>query len=243
MPCAPGANPAQGGAGRACHVQGDLRMTLERTAAARPKAMTPLILSRYRAGQTYGLHVDDALMGGLRTDLSFTLFLTPPGDYDGGELTVHTAGMTQDVKGEAGYLVLYPSSSIHQVKPVTRGERIVCVGWIGSDPFVVLAISLIAFYVSTALANAIGRFWGNLVGRFRDINPQTGAQNFWYTIFGLIIAFVGPAIGPGVVFTGLIQAISPFLWLWWARHVYHNTDYSRMKAEANIEPAAPRLSE
>ncbi len=66
----------------------------------------------------------------LRTDLSFTLFLTPPGEYDGGELVIHAAGMTQELKGEAGYLVLYPSSSIHEVKPVTRGERIVCVGWI-----------------------------------------------------------------------------------------------------------------
>jgi ADP-ribose pyrophosphatase YjhB (NUDIX family) len=53
-------------------------------------------------------------------------------EYAGGELVVHTAGMTQEVKGEAGHLVLYPSGSIHEVRPVTRGERIVCVGWIES---------------------------------------------------------------------------------------------------------------
>jgi len=68
----------------------------------------------------------------IRTDLSFTLWLTPPGEYDGGELVIHTAGMTQEVKGEAGHLVLYPSGALHEVKPVTRGTRIVCVGWIES---------------------------------------------------------------------------------------------------------------
>jgi PKHD-type hydroxylase len=105
-------------------------------AAACPRRFSPLLISRTGAGGHYGAHVDNALMGKgagrLRTDLSFTLFLSPPGDYDGGELVIHTAGMTQAVKGEAGYLVLYPSGSIHEVTPVTRGERIVCVGWIES---------------------------------------------------------------------------------------------------------------
>ena len=105
-------------------------------AAAQPRRFSPLIVSRTGVDGKYGAHVDNALMGQgarrLRTDLSFTLFLTSPGDYDGGELVVHTAGMTQEIKGEAGYLVLYPSGSIHEVKPVTRGTRIVCVGWIES---------------------------------------------------------------------------------------------------------------
>ncbi|MDP4605881.1 MAG: Fe2+-dependent dioxygenase [Erythrobacter sp.] len=105
-------------------------------AAAQPRRFSPLIVSKTGVGGHYGAHVDNALMGKgparLRTDLSFTLFLTPPGDYDGGELVIHAAGMTQELKGEAGYLVLYPSASIHEVKPVTRGERIVCVGWIES---------------------------------------------------------------------------------------------------------------
>jgi len=105
-------------------------------AAAQPRRLSPLIVSRTRAGGHYGSHVDNALMGKgaarLRTDLSFTLFLSPPTDYDGGELVIHAAGMTQAVKGEAGHLVLYPSGSIHEVRPVTRGTRIVCVGWIES---------------------------------------------------------------------------------------------------------------
>lgn len=105
-------------------------------AAAQPRRFSPLLISRTGVGGQYGAHVDNALMGRgerrLRTDLSFTLFLTPPGDYDGGELVIHAAGTTQEVKGEAGHLVLYPSGSIHEVRPVTRGTRIVCVGWIES---------------------------------------------------------------------------------------------------------------
>lgn len=105
-------------------------------AAAQPRRFSPVIISRTGVDGKYGAHVDNALMGRgaqrLRTDLSFTLFLTPPGEYDGGELVIHAAGMTQELKGEAGYLVLYPSGSIHEVKPVTRGTRIVCIGWIES---------------------------------------------------------------------------------------------------------------
>ncbi len=105
-------------------------------AAAQPRRFSPLLISKTGVGGQYGAHVDNALMGKgalrLRTDLSFTLFLTPPGEYEGGELVIHAAGMTQELKGEAGYLVLYPSGSIHEVKPVTRGERIACVGWIES---------------------------------------------------------------------------------------------------------------
>jgi PKHD-type hydroxylase len=105
-------------------------------AAAQPRRFSPLLISKTGVDGRYGAHVDNALMGRgaqrLRTDLSFTLFLTPPTEYDGGELVIHTAGMTQELKGEAGYLVLYPSASIHEVKPVTRGERVVCVGWIES---------------------------------------------------------------------------------------------------------------
>ena len=64
--------------------------------------------------------------------IKLEISISPPGDYEGGELVVHTAGITQELKGEAGHLVLYPSGSIHEVKPVTRGTRIVCIGWIES---------------------------------------------------------------------------------------------------------------
>lgn len=101
-------------------------------AAACPKALTPLILSRYRAGQTYGLHVDDALMGGLRTDLSFTLFLADPDSYDGGALIVEDSLEARAIKLQAGDAILYPSSTLHRVDPVTKGTRLAVVGWVQS---------------------------------------------------------------------------------------------------------------
>lgn len=104
--------------------------------AARPRRFAHLIVSKTKDGGFYGPHVDNALMGQgnarMRSDLSFTLFLTPPDEYDGGELVVHSASTTQSIKAAAGQLVLYPSSSIHEVRPVTRGERVVCIGWIES---------------------------------------------------------------------------------------------------------------
>ncbi|MGO4909183.1 Fe2+-dependent dioxygenase [Pseudorhodobacter sp. W20_MBD10_FR17] len=101
-------------------------------AAARPKAMTPLILSRYRMGQTYGLHVDDAVMGGVRTDIFFTLFLSEPDSYDGGALIIEDSLESRAVKLAAGSVFLYPSTTLHRVEPVTAGERLVVVGWVQS---------------------------------------------------------------------------------------------------------------
>lgn len=101
-------------------------------AAARPKAMTPLILSRYREGQTYGMHVDDALMQGLRTDLSFTLFLSEPESYDGGALVVADTAEERAFRLAPGGLLLYPSTTLHRVEPVTRGTRLCLVGWVQS---------------------------------------------------------------------------------------------------------------
>lgn len=105
-------------------------------AAAQPKRFSHLLVSKTAAGGGYGLHVDNAFMGegddALRTDLSFTLFLSSPETYDGGELVIEHAGQTQSLKPNAGDLVLYPSSSLHQVAEVTSGERLACVGWIES---------------------------------------------------------------------------------------------------------------
>jgi len=105
-------------------------------AAARPRRYSSLMVSKTANGGHYGSHIDNALMGAgksrMRTDVSFTLFLSNAADYEGGELVIHSATGTQAIKGEAGQLVLYPSTSIHEVKPVTSGERIVCVGWIES---------------------------------------------------------------------------------------------------------------
>ena len=96
---------------------------------ARPKALTPLILSRYEPGMAYGSHVDDALMHGMRTDLSFTLFLSDPDTYTGGALVIETSGGEEDVKLPAGSLVAYPSNTLHRVAEVTKGARLAAVGW------------------------------------------------------------------------------------------------------------------
>jgi PKHD-type hydroxylase len=98
-------------------------------AAVRPKRLTPLIFSRYGAGRTYGTHVDDALMGGLRTDVSFTLFLEEPDAYEGGALVIETASGEEPIKLPAGALVAYPSTTLHRVDPVTAGQRLAAVGW------------------------------------------------------------------------------------------------------------------
>lgn len=96
---------------------------------ARPKALTPLLLSRYREGMTYGSHVDDAIMNGMRTDISFTLFLSARESYEGGALVVETTGGEDEVRLPAGSLVAYPSTTLHRVEPVRRGERLAAVGW------------------------------------------------------------------------------------------------------------------
>jgi PKHD-type hydroxylase len=98
-------------------------------AAVRPKRLTPLIFSRYGAGRTYGSHVDDALMSGLRTDVSFTLFLADPDSYEGGELVIESASGEEEVKLPAGSLVAYPSTTLHRVAPVSVGQRLAAVGW------------------------------------------------------------------------------------------------------------------
>ncbi len=98
-------------------------------AAVRPKALTPLLISKTGAGGHYGSHVDSPIMGGLRTDVSFTLFLNDPEDYDGGELIIESAAGEEGYKLEAGSVVVYPSTTLHRVGEVTRGERYVAAGW------------------------------------------------------------------------------------------------------------------
>jgi PKHD-type hydroxylase len=85
---------------------------------------------------TYGEHLDDPIMGAegqpYRSDVAVTLFLSSPEEYEGGELSIRTAFGEQAVKLPAGDAVLYPSGSIHRVRPVTRGERLVAVTWVQS---------------------------------------------------------------------------------------------------------------
>jgi len=100
--------------------------------AARPKTFIKLLLSRYQPGMTYGRHVDNALMRGQRSDLSFTLFLSDPASYEGGELVMDDSSGERAWKPAAGSLLLYSSTTLHRVEEVTRGERLAVVGWIES---------------------------------------------------------------------------------------------------------------
>lgn len=99
-------------------------------AAVRPKRIHNLLFSRYDIGMSYGRHVDNALMGqGFRADVSFTVFLNDPSDYDGGELVIEGADDERSYKLAAGDAIVYPSTTLHRVEPVTAGTRLVAVGW------------------------------------------------------------------------------------------------------------------
>lgn len=106
--------------------------------ATLPKHVYPPMFNRYEGGQHFGSHVDNALrlLPGtgtkIRTDISATLFLAKPADYDGGELLIEDTYGTHSVKLPAGDMVLYPSTSLHKVTPVTRGTRLACFFWVQS---------------------------------------------------------------------------------------------------------------
>lgn len=104
-------------------------------AVAYPKFIHSVLFSRYQPGMSYGRHVDNALMGGgdfRRSDLSFTVFLNGPAAYAGGDLVIEGADSEQSFKLEAGSAIVYPSTTLHRVEPVTSGERLVAVGWVQS---------------------------------------------------------------------------------------------------------------
>jgi PKHD-type hydroxylase len=104
--------------------------------AVLPYRMADPIFARYQPGMTYGDHVDDPIMGKsgprFRTDVSMTLFLRQPESYEGGELVIRTSFGSREVKLAAGDAVIYPSSSLHRVAEVTRGERLVALAWVQS---------------------------------------------------------------------------------------------------------------
>jgi PKHD-type hydroxylase len=115
---------------------------LERNAlfisAALPRHVYPPLFNRYEPGMSFGAHVDNAIRQipgthyRLRTDLSATLFLSAPHEYDGGELEIHDTYGAHRVKLAAGEMVLYPAGSLHRVEPVTRGARVAAFFWIQS---------------------------------------------------------------------------------------------------------------
>ena len=106
--------------------------------AALPHTVFPPLFNRYSTGEQFGTHVDNAIRfhgptgARIRTDLSATLFLSDPEEYDGGELEVETSFGTVRRKLPAGHMLIYPSTTLHRVSGVTRGERIACFFWLQS---------------------------------------------------------------------------------------------------------------
>ncbi|MGE4170210.1 MAG: Fe2+-dependent dioxygenase [Candidatus Margulisiibacteriota bacterium] len=106
--------------------------------AALPAKVFPPLFNRYEGAQSFGTHVDNAIRQipgtpvRIRTDLSCTLFFTGPDDYDGGELCIEDVYGVQRVKLPAGHMILYPSTSLHHVTPVTRGTRLCSFFWLQS---------------------------------------------------------------------------------------------------------------
>ncbi|MGV2829750.1 Fe2+-dependent dioxygenase [Myxosarcina sp. GI1(2024)] len=120
-------------------LKGKIELALKRNAlfqtAIRPKKIHSLLFSRYDSGMSYDRHVDNALMGNKaiwRSDLSFTLFLSAVSDYQGGELVIEGAQEDRSYKLDANSVIIYPSTTLHRVNPVTEGTRLVVVGWVHS---------------------------------------------------------------------------------------------------------------
>lgn len=105
-------------------------------AYVRPARWSKLMFNRYGRGETYGLHFDDPIMGSgearIRSDLSFTLFLSDPETYEGGALLIDGLDGEREIKLPAGAMVVYPTGALHQVTPVVTGIRHACVGWVQS---------------------------------------------------------------------------------------------------------------
>jgi len=97
-----------------------------------PSLIHGVMFTKSLTGNGYGMHVDNPYMPTGRSDLSFTLFLNEPENYEGGNLCIQTINETKQIKLSAGEIMIYPSTKLHSVSQVTRGERFVCVGWIQS---------------------------------------------------------------------------------------------------------------
>lgn len=103
---------------------------------ALPFRVAQPVFAQYGAGMRYGNHVDDPIMGSgaikFRTDVSITVFLNQPDQYEGGELVINTTFGEQKIKSPAGHAVMYPSTSVHRVEEVTQGQRSVAIVWLQS---------------------------------------------------------------------------------------------------------------
>lgn len=147
-------------------------------AAALPLKVFPPLFNRYGVGQTFGVHVDSAIRiqrgtdFRIRSDLSMTVFLEEPAAYDGGELVIEDQFGVQRVKLPAGHAVLYPSSSLHKVEPVTRGRRVASFFWLQS-----MVRDDGARRILFDLDQSVQRLTGQLGGTDRSVIELTGVYH------------------------------------------------------------------
>jgi PKHD-type hydroxylase len=147
-------------------------------AAALPLKVFPPLFNRYGEGQTFGAHVDNAvrIQRGtefrIRSDLSMTVFLEDPDAYDGGELVIEGQFGAQPVKLPAGHAILYPSSSLHRVEPVTRGRRVASFFWLQS-----MVRDDGARRILFDLDQSVQRLSGELGGTDRSVIELTGVYH------------------------------------------------------------------
>ncbi len=145
-----------------------------------PRRVAPPQLLRYGPGQNYGAHVDAAFMlvgrQALRSDLSSTVFLTDPSAYDGGELVIYLGSETVKIKGRAGQALLYPSTTLHEVKPVTLGERLVMITFIESHIVDPLRRELLYSLNEVRALEGLKMEWHN---RMRLEYVATNLQRLW----------------------------------------------------------------
>jgi len=140
------------------------RNSIFKTVAA-PLKIIPPRFNLYKQGMFYGDHVDNAIMGDIddpiRVDCSFTLFMNDPSEYDGGELVIKSGYGASTFKLPAGHLIVYPTYSFHEVRPVTRGERLACISWLQSmvrdvsRREILLDLAIASQMIETGGANAV----------------------------------------------------------------------------------------
>jgi PKHD-type hydroxylase len=147
---------------------------------AQPRRIAPPQILRYGQGQNYGAHVDAAMMmvgrQPLRSDVSSTIFLSDPASYEGGELVIYLGSEAIRIKGAAGQAVLYPSTTLHEVKPVTRGERVVMITFIESRIADPLRRELLFSLNEVRALEGLKMDWNN---RMRLEYVATNLQRLW----------------------------------------------------------------
>jgi PKHD-type hydroxylase len=132
---------------------------------AAPRKIIPPRFNLYKGGMYYGDHVDNAMMGDrddpIRVDCSFTIFMNDPSEYDGGELVIKSGYGVSPFKLPAGHMICYPTYSFHEVRAVTRGERLACVSWLQSlvrDPTqreILLDLAMVSQMIESGGPNAV----------------------------------------------------------------------------------------